>query len=117
MLNKDADKKGLAVNEFALPDFTSYPLALSPYRTETGPRPFNSSVWPNQDTIENAIVTMKRRYGEHADYVDYPFYSSPLVIKRLQQFRDIGRKSTFTMDDHWINSTWYRTDYPFARDA
>ena len=60
---------------------------------------------------------MKKRHGEHEEYVDYPVYTSQLVTKRLRQFRHLGSKSMLTMDDSWISATWYRTDYSFMRDA
>ena len=47
--NREADKKGLAVNECASPDFTRYPRALRPYGTETGPRPSNNSAQSTHD--------------------------------------------------------------------
>ena len=55
--------KGMPVNECTLPDKASFPDALSPFSEATATIPVNSSLWPNQDNIEIAMVTMEKLPG------------------------------------------------------
>ena len=110
--------KGMAVNDCMLPDFETFQDALSPFAESTTVIPVNSSLWLDQDKIENIMLDISKMPGEYEKYVENPFYNtdSPIIKKYLRRWgHKLNNMTAFTMTKMCFDATWYGTRFSKTR--